>query len=124
MTAIVLYDGDCGFCMWTLNKILAWDRAHRLKSVAIQSEEGELLLAGVDPEQRLDSWHLVTEDGMLYSAGAAAAPLALLLPGGRPLAALFAAFPRLTDSAYRYVARHRDRWVRLIGIDASCEPRR
>jgi predicted DCC family thiol-disulfide oxidoreductase YuxK len=124
MTAIVLYDRDCGFCKWTLDKILGWDRKHRLRSVAIQSEEGNRVLAAIDAAKRLDSWHLVTDDGALYSAGAAAGPLARLLPGGRPLAALFGAFPGLTESAYRYVARHRDRWARLIGIDATCSLRR
>jgi predicted DCC family thiol-disulfide oxidoreductase YuxK len=120
---VVLYDRDCGFCKWTLDKILAWDRAKRLRAVAIQSEEGERLLAGVDPDVRLDSWHLLRADGVLFSAGAAAAPLARLLPLGRPLAALFDAFPRSTESAYRYVARHRDRWARLLHIDANCAVR-
>ena len=122
--SVVLYDQDCGFCKWSLDKILAWDRAKRLRAVAIQSEEGRRLLAGVDPDLRLDSWHLVTGDGALFSAGAAAEPLARILPWGRPLAAVFGAFPGLTEAAYRYVARHRDRWARLLGIDAHCELRR
>jgi hypothetical protein len=49
----------------------------------------------------------VTPDGTVYSAGAAFPPLLRLLPGGRPLAALAAAFPSLTERAYRYVARTR-----------------
>ncbi len=124
MTGILLYDRDCGFCRWSLDKILAWDRAKRLRPVPIQSEEGERLLATVDPAARLDSWHLVDEEGRRYSAGAAAAPLARLLPGGRPLAFLFDVFPRATATGYRYVARHRDRWARLLRIDAGCEVRR
>jgi len=122
--SVILYDEDCGFCKWSLDKILAWDRSRRLRAVAIQSEEGRHLLAGVDPAVRLDSWHLVGGDGALYSAGAAAAPLARLLPWGRPLAAGFAAFPGLTERAYRYVAAHRNRWARLLRIDAHCELRR
>ena len=121
---IVLYDRDCGFCKWSLDKILAWDRAQRLRAVAIQSEEGERLLERVDPAVRLDSWHLVRADGALFSAGAAAAPLARVLPWGRSLAALFDAFPRFTQAAYRYVACHRDRWARLLHIDANCEVQR
>jgi predicted DCC family thiol-disulfide oxidoreductase YuxK len=121
---VVLYDGECGFCKWSLDKILAWDRARRLRPVPIQSEEGARLLAAIEPAVRLDSWHLVTSDGELYSAGAAAAPLARLLPGGRPLAAILAAFPRTTERGYRFVAEHRDRWARLLGIDATCEVRR
>ena len=121
---VVLYDQDCGFCRWSSDKILAWDRSKRVRAVSIQSEEGERLLAAMDPEARLDSWHLVSGDGELFSAGAAAEPLARALPWGRPLAAVFGVFPRLTERAYRYVARHRDRWARLLGIDANCEVRR
>jgi predicted DCC family thiol-disulfide oxidoreductase YuxK len=121
---IVLYDADCGFCRWSLDKVLAWDRARRLRPVAIQSEEGERLLAALDPDKRLDSWHLVTADGTLYSAGAAAEPLACLLPCGRPLAALFHAFPGLTARGYDYIARHRNRWARLLRVDTTCTVRR
>ena len=117
--SIVLYDADCGFCKWSLQAILRWDRRRRLRPVPIQSEEGQRLLAPVAPEARLDSWHLLTSEGKLYSGGAAAEPLVRTLPGGRPLAALFHAFPALTDSAYRYIASHRDRWVRLLRIDAD-----
>jgi predicted DCC family thiol-disulfide oxidoreductase YuxK len=120
----ILYDDDCGFCKWSLNKVLAWDRHRRLRPVAIQSDEGQTLLAAVPEAERLDSWHLVSPAGEVRSAGAAAEPLARLLPGGRPLARLFATFPRLTERAYRFVADHRDRFARLVGVDASCQLRR
>jgi predicted DCC family thiol-disulfide oxidoreductase YuxK len=119
----VLYDSDCGFCKWALDKILAWDRRHRLRPVAIQSEEGGRLLAGIEPGRRLDSWHLVA-DGEVRSAGAAAPRLFEALPGGRPLAGVLRAFPRATERAYRWVAGHRDLLARLLRIDASCQLRR
>jgi predicted DCC family thiol-disulfide oxidoreductase YuxK len=119
----VLYDRDCGFCKWSLDKILAWDRNRRLRPVAIQSEEGQRLLADVEPERRLDSWHLV-EDGKVRSAGAAAPRLFEALPGGRPLAAVLRAFPGATERAYRWVAGHRDLMARLLRIDATCQLRR
>jgi predicted DCC family thiol-disulfide oxidoreductase YuxK len=122
--ATVLYDADCGFCRWSLDKLLAWDRSRRLNSAPIQSREGQQLLAPIPKEARLDSWHLVLPTGELLSAGAAAEPLARMLPGGRPLAALFRTFPGATERAYRYVADHRDRWARLLRIDPSCEVRR
>jgi predicted DCC family thiol-disulfide oxidoreductase YuxK len=121
---VVLYDEDCGFCRWSLDKLLAWDRRQALQSVSIQSARGRELLGGVPEELHLDSFHLVAPDGTVRSAGVAAAPLAQLLPGGRPLAALFRAFPGLTERAYRFIANHRDRWARMLRIDASCEVRR
>lgn len=121
--SVLLYDEDCSFCRWSLDKILAWDRARRLRPVAIQSEEGSRLLGPIAPEARLDSWHLVGPDGRVFSAGAAAAPLARLLPGGRPLAAVFAAFPGVTERGYQLVARHRDDLVRLLRIGPNCRVR-
>jgi predicted DCC family thiol-disulfide oxidoreductase YuxK len=120
----VLYDDDCGFCKWTLDKILAWDRRRRLRPVAIQSDEGQELLAEVPEAKRLDSWHLVLASGEVRSAGAAAEPLARLLPGARPLAWLFRTFPVITERAYRFVADRRDRFARLVGVDATCQLRR
>jgi predicted DCC family thiol-disulfide oxidoreductase YuxK len=112
----VLYDRDCGFCRWSLDKILAWDRRRVLRPVAIQSEEGERLLASVPAGRRLDSWHLAAK-GEVSSAGAAAPPLIEVLPGGRPLAAVLRAFPGPTERAYRWVADHRSLLVRLLRID-------
>lgn len=121
--SVLLFDQDCDFCRWSLDKILAWDRAKRVRPVAIQSEEGSRLLAPIAPDTRLHSWHLVRADGRLFSAGAAAEPLARLLPGGRPLAAVFAAFPGLTQRAYGFAARHRFRLARFLRIEANCQMR-
>ena len=113
-THVVLYDSDCGFCKWALDKILAWDRRRHLRPVAIQSDEGQTLLAEVPEAKRLDSWHLVSPTGERRSAGDAVAPLLRLLPAGRLPAAGFARFPRLTDRGYRWVAEHRSelsKWV-------------
>jgi predicted DCC family thiol-disulfide oxidoreductase YuxK len=122
--AVVLYDEDCGFCKWSLDKILAWDRHRRLRPLPIQSDEGRRLLAPLPRDLWLESWHLVEPSGELRSAGDAAAPLTALLPGGRPLAFLFRAFPGVTRRAYRLVADNRDRIARVLRIDASCQVRR
>jgi predicted DCC family thiol-disulfide oxidoreductase YuxK len=110
----LLFDSDCGFCKWCLSVILRWDRRNRLRPVAIQSPEGAALLADMSPRDRLASWHLVEPDGAVVSAGAAAAPLARLLPAGRPLAALFDAFPTVTERGYRWVAEHRGAFGRVL----------
>jgi predicted DCC family thiol-disulfide oxidoreductase YuxK len=105
--ATVLYDRDCGFCRVTLARILALDRRRRLRPVAIQSELGQTLLRDLPAERRLDSWHLVTPDGRVHSAGAGFPPLLRLLPGGAPLAALLGRLPRLSEAGYRLVAGNR-----------------
>jgi predicted DCC family thiol-disulfide oxidoreductase YuxK len=110
----LLYDSDCGFCRWCLGKVLAWDRRHALRPMALQSEQASPLLAGMPEEQRLASWHLVDSDGAVRSAGAAFPELFRLLPGGAPLAAITSRAPRVTDRAYRWVAGNRSRWGKLV----------
>jgi predicted DCC family thiol-disulfide oxidoreductase YuxK len=123
--AILLYDSDCGFCRWSVDKVLAWDRSDRVRSMELQDPEADTLLGGMEEDVKMGSWHLVAPDGRVYSAGAAAPPLLRLLPGGKPLAALLAAFPGVTDRAYRVVARNRDRFGRLVGQTAcAVDPRR
>jgi predicted DCC family thiol-disulfide oxidoreductase YuxK len=110
----LLYDRDCGFCRWALAKVLAWDRGRRLRPVPLQDPEADELLGAMSAEAKLASWRLVAPDGGVTSAGAAAAPLLRLLPGGGPLAALAERFPRLTERAYRWVADHRSVLARPI----------
>ena len=105
--AVILFDGTCGFCRRSVARILRWDRNGQLRPVALQDPEADSLLDGMDEERKMASWHLVAADGRVYSAGAAFPPLLRLLPGGRPLGAVVAAFPGLAERAYRHVARTR-----------------
>jgi len=116
-SATILYDRDCGFCRWSMDKILAWDRQDRLRPVPLQDPESDRLLPPMDPAMKMSSWHLVMDDGQLRSAGAAVAPLLALLPGGKPLAAIARTLPRMTDRGYRLVARNRDRLGRWLGAE-------
>ena len=113
--AVVLYDEDCDFCRWATAKLLAWDRGGRLRAVALQHPEAERLLPGMDRERRMASWHLMTPDGRVRSAGRAVAPLLRLLPGGAPLAAIADGFPRTTDRLYDWTARHRGGFGARLG---------
>jgi predicted DCC family thiol-disulfide oxidoreductase YuxK len=110
----LLYDADCGVCRRLLALILRWDRDGRLEPVALQSREAATLLGDPTPEQRLDSWHLISPSGERFSAGAAFPPLLRLLPGGRLPAAAAARFPGLAESGYRLVADHRSALSKLV----------
>lgn len=116
---VILYDVDCGFCRWSIAKILGWDRSGRLRPLAIQHPHAEPLLAGVEPEQRMASWHLVPAEGERYSGGAVLAVLMRLLPGGRPLAVAAARAPRAVECAYRFTAAHRTSISRLVPAAAK-----
>jgi predicted DCC family thiol-disulfide oxidoreductase YuxK len=115
---IVLYDSDCGFCRWSLAKLLAWDRRRDLRPVPIQSPEADELLGEMAEEQRLASWHLVA-GGKVRSAGDAFEPLLRRLPGGGPLGAVSARFPGAVDRAYRLVAGRRSSLGTLVTSGAK-----
>src|SRR5262245_23306033 len=117
---VILYDADCGFCRWSLAKLLAWDRRQVLRPVALQLRaDSDRLLGGMDEQMRMASWHLVLPDGSVRSGGEALAPLLRLLPGGRPLARLVDRIEPLVDAAYRFVADHRSVFGRLVTAGAK-----
>lgn len=122
-TASILYDADCGFCRWSLAQLLRLDRHRRLRPVALQDAEAETLLPGMTRDERLASWHLVSDDGRVYSGGDAFAPLLRLIPGGGPFARLLAAFPTVAHVGYRTVAGRRAWLGRLIPAAGSARAR-
>ena len=95
MTSL-LYDADCGICIWIAALVLRLDRRRRLEPVPIASRRGRALLSGLSRERRLASWHLVRVDGRRWSGGPAVLALATELapawsgPPGRLAAALLA----------------------------------
>lgn len=117
--AALLYDSGCGFCRWCVARVLGADRRRVLRPVPIQGPEGAALLAGLDEEARMASWHLVNADGRRASAGAAVAPLLRILPGGAPAARLAERVPRAVDGAYRSLVRRRGPLGRLVTAGAA-----
>jgi predicted DCC family thiol-disulfide oxidoreductase YuxK len=111
----LFYDADCDLCRWTAAKIAAWDRRGAVNIRALQDRVvSERLLGSMDEQARMASWHLVTPDGRVHSAGRGVAPLLRLLPGGGPVARVATAAGPLTERAYRFVASHRSAIGRLI----------
>ena len=117
-TYTLFFDADCGFCRWSVRKLLAWDRQGRLHPVPLQDPDADRLLGGMDHERRFASWHLVTPEGLIYSAGAAIPVLLRLLPGWRPVAVLAAALPGPTEWAYQLVVRNRHHLTRVTRTEA------
>jgi predicted DCC family thiol-disulfide oxidoreductase YuxK len=111
---LVLYDADCGLCVWLLSRLLRWDRALQLRPVPLQRADADELLADLSPAERAASWHLISPAGWRCSGGAALPALLRLLPRGRAPAALFERFPGLADRGYRWVAEHRAALSRIV----------
>jgi predicted DCC family thiol-disulfide oxidoreductase YuxK len=94
-----------------------------LWDATLQNPEADALLPGMTPEQRMASWHLVGDDGRVYSGGDAFPPLLRLIPGGGPVARVLAAFPWLGRVGYRAVAARRSLLGRVISARRSARAR-
>ena len=115
----VLYDAECGFCIWILSGLLRWDRAGRLRPRALAGAEADSLLADLQTAERMASWHLISPAGRRRTGGAAVVQVLRLLPSGRMPAAVLARFPGFTEGVYRWVADHRSQLSRLAPAAAK-----
>jgi predicted DCC family thiol-disulfide oxidoreductase YuxK len=111
---VLIYDVDCGFCRWSVARILDWDRARRLDLMTLQDPRAATLLQTVPEDERMKSSHLVMPDGKVHSGGASVEPLARLLPLGAPAALLARAAPGLMDRGYRLIAGNRMKVSKLV----------
>ena len=119
----VLYDADCGFCTWVVDRLAARVAPGTLEIVPLQAARADRLLDGrVDEAAKWASWHLVEPDGSLYSGGDAIPRALRHVKGGRTIGRLSARFPRSTAAAYRVVARNRDRLGRVVRADRCRVP--
>lgn len=109
--AIVLYDGECGFCTRAVLFIFARDPRGRFRFASLQSAKGrELLRANGLPEEGLDTLVLLDDKGA-WLRSTAALRIARGLRRGWPLLYALAAVPRrVRDAAYDAFARRRHRW--------------
>lgn len=115
----VLYDADCGFCRWSADRLRVWDGGReRLRFVNLRGPDADELLGPMDEPIRFASWHVVTSDGRVRSAGAAVAPVMRELRGGTLPAIVAEAFPGTTERAYGWLVRHRLRLGRALGAQA------
>ena len=107
-TAVILFDGECGFCARTVRFITRRDPRAHFRFAALQSVEGRALLAqhGL-PADQLDSVVLI-EDGVVFTRSTAALRICCRLSGAWPVFAVFLVLPPTwRDWIYDLIARHR-----------------
>jgi predicted DCC family thiol-disulfide oxidoreductase YuxK len=120
--AVLLYDGDCGFCNRCVQTVLRHDRRATLRFASLASPYGQSLVARRTELRGVDSLVWVDLDASgaprrTLVRSAAALRVASYLGGVWSLAAVFTVVPRpLRDAAYAWIARHR----RQLGGGAVC----
>ncbi len=107
--SIIIFDGYCNFCSWSVNFLVKRDKKSRFVFTSNQSETGKRLLAHFNistPESVL-----LVEEEHFYSSSTAV--FRILGHLGLPwnLFRVFLLIPRaLRDFVYRFISARRYRW--------------
>lgn len=116
--AIILFDGICNLCSWSVQFIIDRDPSAYFQFASIQSLAGQQILAAHGHSVGEITSVVLIEDGALYLQSDAAMGIAQRLCGWWRLAVLLEVIPRpLRDKAYQHIARNRYRW---FGTRAEC----
>ena len=118
---VLLYDGVCGFCNWTVQTLLRCDPSGRLRFAALQSEYGRTIVSRHPNLEGVDSVVLIepSNDGERVSVRSTAALRLVGYLGGawRLLLVLYLIPVPIRDAGYDLFARYR---YRLFGRLDTC----
>ena len=116
--AIILFDGVCNFCCWSVQFIIARDPKGCFRFASQQSATGQSLLASAGlPPGAADTFVLV-EGKAIFTRSTAALKVASHLRWPWPACGVLWLLPQgIRDWAYRLLARNR---YRLFGQKETC----
>lgn len=110
MTPIVLFDGDCHFCDWSVQFIIKHDRKGIYYFASLQSERGKMLLEKYQLSFDINSLVLI-ENEEAYIKSSAVLRICRNLNGVLSLFYLFNMIPkRLLNVVYDCIAKNRYKW--------------
>lgn len=119
-SALLLYDGSCGFCARSVQFVLRHESANRsLRFASLESDVGAEIRAKHPELDSIDSVIWVDPNGTLLVKSRAALRVLSYLGGiWRGLAAVGRIVPLFVrDAVYDFIARHRHQ---IIRADPSC----
>lgn len=118
MSRIILFDGVCKLCEYSVRWIQQYDKAKKFRYVSLQSEEGQIFATkyGVNLEN-IETVRYVSDDNVLERSDAFFAILRELDSWPRFFYFLRRIPKPLRDGLYCFVARYR---YRLFGKRQQC----
>jgi predicted DCC family thiol-disulfide oxidoreductase YuxK len=119
----VIFDSDCGICLWTCRLLKRLDPWQRLTFIG--NDETEKLPAGLDRKRCETSVVVVDAAGRFYFEEKAVRRVVRALPGGILLVAWLyvPGLAQLGRAAYRWVSSHRVSISVFFGLGACGVPR-
>jgi predicted DCC family thiol-disulfide oxidoreductase YuxK len=122
--AIVLFDGVCNLCTWSVQFILQRDSRGYFRFAAMQSPCGQRLLAAQGLSVFQTSSVVLIEQNTVCVESAAALRIARRLDGWWPGLTLLQFIPRIfRDHLYHWIATHRYQWFGQINSCMVATPR-
>lgn len=116
--AIILYDGICNLCVWSVQFIIRHDPTAYFRFASSQSTVAHQLMAEHGLPHELPSSVILIEAGQVYQHSDAALRIAQRFAGWWQLVVLAYVVPRwIRDGVYRLIAQHR---YRLFGRRTTC----
>lgn len=118
MPLIILFDGVCNLCEYSVRFILKRDKLQQCYFIPLQSELAKSLIA--ESGYTIDSTRsmILIESGKWYFRSTAALRIARKLSGAWPLLYVFILIPAfIRDWVYNWIAGNRYHWW---GKSASC----
>lgn len=115
---VILYDGDCNLCSWSMQFIIHHDSEDQFTFISLQSAEGRTLIAeyGIQLET-LDSFILI-EDPHYFTQSSAAIRVSCYFSGWWSIWSWLTIIPKpLRDWGYDRIAKNR---YKLFGKVNSC----
>jgi predicted DCC family thiol-disulfide oxidoreductase YuxK len=111
MENLILYDGKCNLCNYTLQFILKRDKLKIFNYLPLQSSQAEELLKTIRFNQPGIDSVIFIENGRAYIKSEAFFRIAKELGGFYRLTTVFRILPKkFTDRIYNLIARNRYKW--------------
>jgi len=116
--AIILFDGVCNLCTWSVQFILHRDPQGYFQFAALQSSIAQKMLDRYEYATSTFESVVLVENQKVYRSSEAALRIARHLKGGWAYLGLLRIFPRgLREWVYTWIATHRYQW---FGQRLSC----
>jgi predicted DCC family thiol-disulfide oxidoreductase YuxK len=118
MKHIVLFDGICNFCDWSVQFIIKRDPEAHFTFASLESSKGTELRKAFQVPESLDSVVFIRSDGKVFTESDAALQICGKLRGPVNLLQVFYIIPRpVRNTLYRTAARSR---YRIFGKKEAC----